>query len=301
MNNTWAKFLKACGGTIVEADGIHWLKVNKGLLACYFPHQIPVITEANARHAIHRDKTAWFARWQSNYGELEESKWWCVVREGIWDIESIPDKKERWAIRQGRKRLVTRRMIPQEVLEMAPEVANKAQSRYKGTNIRMYTSESFATRLAAGEQVPGMLEYFGVFDKNKLVGWAEIHVVDNACSMCTIKYDPDYLKQYSSYCLIDSLLDEFLNKRKMAYINDGERSIYHETNFQPFLIKSFGFKQKYSRLNVTYRIPLGIAVRSFYPFRKIISKSKTIIGPRANAVSALLEQEAIVRSCREKT
>ncbi len=60
---------------------------------------------------------------------------------------------------------------------------------------------------------------------------------------------------------------------KGFYINDGARSIRHETAFQDYLEKYFGFRKAYCKLHIAYRFPVNIAVKLLYPFRKKIKKA----------------------------
>ena len=76
------------------------------------------------------------------------------------------------------------------------------------------------------------------------------------------------------------------------YINDGSRSIRHETAFQDYLEKYFGFRKAYCHLNVKYRKGFGVIVRILYPFRKYIKPDSGI----GSKVSAILRMEEICRS-----
>ena len=75
------------------------------------------------------------------------------------------------------------------------------------------------------------------------------------------------------------------------YIDDGSRTIRHETAFQDYLEKYFGFRKAYCKLHVKYRFPVNVIVRLFYPMRAIIG-TRTGIGSRVRAV---LQMEEIVR------
>ncbi len=76
------------------------------------------------------------------------------------------------------------------------------------------------------------------------------------------------------------------------YINDGSRSIRHETAFQDYLEKYFEFRKAYCYLNVKYRKGFGVIVKILYPFRKHISPD-TKIGSK---LSAILKMEEICRT-----
>ena len=66
-----------------------------------------------------------------------------------------------------------------------------------------------------------------------------------------------YQKAVSSYLKKSYKLEikeEFSQKiGKNFYICDGERNILHETSFQNYLEKYFGFRKAYCKLNLKYR------------------------------------------------
>lgn len=79
---------------------------------------------------------------------------------------------------------------------------------------------------------------------------------------------------------------------KHFYINDGARSIRHETAFQDYLEKYFGFRKAYCKLNIMYRFPLGIMVSVLYPFRNRISAD----GKLGSLISGVLKMEELSRN-----
>ena len=141
--NALARFLRASGVRIVEAEGILWYEAHKGLFPCYVPHRVPRISAKQALAVLKKTKGMWFARWPSCYGNIRVSEWWSVIREGYWDLATVKDKKDRWAVRQGRKKLFARRLDAEEVVSYAPEVVNKARRRESRTKVKRCTPESF--------------------------------------------------------------------------------------------------------------------------------------------------------------
>lgn len=92
--------------------------------------------------------------------------------------------------------------------------------------------------------------------------------------------------------MIVAIVEDYNEKlSRNFYINDGERAIRHETAFQDYLEKYFGFRKAYCRLNIKYRFPVNIVVRLLFPFRKNISKDSGI----GSMISSVLHMEEIVR------
>lgn len=75
---------------------------------------------------------------------------------------------------------------------------------------------------------------------------------------------------------------------KEFYIVDGERNILHETAFQNYLEKYFGFRKAYCKLHIQYRRGVGVIVRILFPFRKLIGRMNF---NKAKLVSGVLRME----------
>jgi hypothetical protein len=113
------------------------------------------------------------------------------------------------------------------------------------------------------------------------------------CHYSTIKFHPDYLKNYTSYILFYAMNRYYLEEKKLRYVNDGARSISHATNVQKFLIEKFGFIKAYVRMEIAYRWDAALAVKLLYPFAGMIAG---IDHPAAKKIGVALTQEKIRRS-----
>jgi hypothetical protein len=78
------------------------------------------------------------------------------------------------------------------------------------------------------------------------------------------------------------------------YVNDGSRAVLHETAFQDYLEKYFGFRKAYCKLNVKYRFPVNAIINALYPFKNRINKESRL----GSKISAVLLMEEISRTCR---
>ena len=68
--------------------------------------------------------------------------------------------------------------------------------------------------------------------------------------------------------------DYYLNEKKFIYINDGARSISHETNIQDFLIQKFKFRKAYCKLHIIYSQKVKLLLLMIYPFRSLVQYLK---------------------------
>lgn len=55
--------------------------------------------------------------------------------------------------------------------------------------------------------------------------------------------------------------------------SNGSRNIKHETNFNSYLEKYFGFRKAYSKLKIVYRFPFEFVVKLLKPFRCILGNT----------------------------
>jgi len=137
-------------------------------------------------------------------------------------------------------------------------------------------------------------DHFAVYMKkdNKMVAYSNNIVRNDQVDYATIKFHPDYLRFYSSNALFFEMNRYYLNDCNKLYVNDGTRSIYHETNIQDYLIQKFNFRKAYCKLNVIYRWDIGSTVKLLYPFRGIFYNSQHKM---LKKIGVLLKQEEIKR------
>ena len=141
-------------------------------------------------------------------------------------------------------------------------------------------------------------DYFAVYsrlenDENKMIAYSSNLIEDKSCNYKTIKFDPDYLSLYPSYALIHEMNKYYLNELSLDFVNDGARSISHDTNIQSYLIQKFDFRQAFCKLNIIYRWDIELLIKILFPFKNIIKKYNNKI---TNKLSVLLLQEEIKRS-----
>ena len=85
----------------------------------------------------------------------------------------------------------------------------------------------------------------------------------------------------------------YLNERNYKYVNDGARSISHETNIQNFLIQKFKFRKAYCKLHIIYSQKVKLLLLMIYPFKSLVQYLKIGFFVKLNI---LIKQEEIRRS-----
>ena len=148
----------------------------------------------------------------------------------------------------------------------------------------------------AEKQVSGVIEYIGCFSGDKVVSFCESYIQENAVWMTIIRHVPEYLDKYSSYALLDGILEYYLNKKGMFYVLDGSRSIHHRTNFQEQLMSVFDFTKEYASLNICYSTNFSVILNTAWCFRKTLWYiQKKLQSHLLDNIGAVLLQEDIVR------
>ena len=133
-------------------------------------------------------------------------------------------------------------------------------------------------------------EYWGVFDKKsgRFIGFCANRLWDEAAEYGVIGISPEYKhnQTFPYYGLFHSMNQHYLQNKGFRYVTDGSRSITEHSNIQDFLIEKFHFRKAYCQLAVHYKWWMKIAVKTLYPFRKIIPLQR---------VKAILNMEAMQR------
>lgn len=112
------------------------------------------------------------------------------------------------------------------------------------------------------------------------------------------KVKPEYERYAVNASLVYFILEYYQEKLKQKYyIVDGERSISHETSFQDYLEKYFGFRKAYCYLHIEYRPIIEKIVFFLYPFQKALNKFDQV--RIIHEINAVLNMEQIKRNDKE--
>ena len=134
--------------------------------------------------------------------------------------------------------------------------------------------------------------FFGVFDREdgRLCGYSDVYERGLYLPISSLKCRVDSEKKGVNLALVAGIVEWFVQLNKPgSYLCDGERNVVHETNFQSFLIKYFGFRKAYCKLHIVYRPVMREIVAVLFPFRHLLSK---MWNNKMKMVSAVLKMEA---------
>lgn len=289
----YASFLRLAGYDVFLEDGIEWFNYKGVLQPVDFPCELPHVSRGTAQRARRRSGCL-MARWTENYDKAIHGGWWHVIRDGDYSIAQLSGNT-RSKINRGKKRLTASLLSPEDVEREGYAVCVAAVARF-GSEEFLPSRESFERKVWAAREYPECFEFWGVYRGTRLVGLCECHLHNGGVFMESIWYDPEGLQDYSSYVLIDAVLNEFLVNRGAKYVSDGSRSIYHETAIHEFLQSKFSFRKAGSDLRVEYSPALAVVMACLRPFGSMI---RTVGAARPSGLlrklGALCLQDSIAR------
>ena len=252
-----------------------WRYYNHALLPTSAPHESVDIKslEDGSIWRMWDGRIPLLARWTSNWDCGRETEWWYCIKDSPFDIDLIKSNY-RYKIHKGERNFSVKRIDPMCFIDEICEVQCKAYAEYD--------SKYRPSNITRNKMVDGIknnnrngLVYYGAFGNIdcQLYAFMIVKYGKNHAELLVQKADPVAEKKQVNAALIYGVLKDM---REMFngewYFFDGERNINHETNFQNYLIKYFGFRRAYCKLNIKYRPILYFGIKLLYPWRKIINR-----------------------------
>jgi hypothetical protein len=275
---------------MVEFQGINWTLYHGALVPDTAPHVEIDLGEDEARHLL-KKTGAYFIRWSTGFDQTEASDFWHVIKDGSCEMQDL-SKNTRNQVRKALKNCSVQPIAADDLARDGYGIYRNAMESYQ-TDIGTIGPEEFRAKLALSAHDPSQ-EFWAVRDhQGNLMAYAQNRIQDETCNYQVIKLDPAYSHLYPGYALLFEMTRHYLMERAVRYVNDGARSIRHQTNVQDFLIRKFRFRKAYSRLHITYSGKMGILVKTLYPLRNIV---KHVPGGLAIKVNSILLQENIRRN-----
>lgn len=219
-------------------------------------------------------------RWTNGFIEDKSTEWYSVICDIFIPLEKLKSKN-RSEIRRGLRNCKVKKVDAEFIARNGFEVFINAIRGYRRVNIPKISRDQFYHTHLIHKSFDDIIHYWGVFHKEKLIAYSQNYIyAPIEVNYSTIKFHPDFLKLYPSYSLIYKMNEFYLKNKRFRYVNDGWRSIFHQSNIQSFLEKKFSFKKAYSNLHIIYKPSLHIFISNTYCFRNVLA----IINPRLKAL-----------------
>lgn len=277
-----------------------WKYYNHAMVSTCAPHEIQDLTELNSGEFWKKPNAKpLFARWTDNFDCGYETDWWYVIKDEPFSLDLVKAKK-RYVINKGNKNFYVKEIAPKDYEEELYGVQVDAFSAYP----KKYRPKAIRKEFTGlGELFERDKSYkmFGAFltETDELCGYAYTREQGRCIHLPVLKTKPQYEKLEVNAALVFGILD--LSSEKLengSYICDGARSINHETAFQNYLEKYFGFRKAYCNLNIQYKPKIEWIIKLVYPFRKLLKKLDGI--SIIHMLNGVLKMEEIKRNCRKR-
>lgn len=208
-----------------------------------------------------------------------QSDWYAVVCRRHRPVEEIADSRRRSEIRRALRECEVRKVDAMEIAAQGYDTYCAALQSYGTRSIP--SREEFRRRVKSDAPFPDLRHQWGVYRNDVLIGFAQNLVYGRIeVDYTLIKLHPEHRKHYPVYALIHAMNEYYLGQQGFEYVNDGFRSVFHDTGIQDFLIKKFGFEKVGVRLHAHYRPMLGAALHLARPWWRLLA-ART---PRAAAL-----------------
>lgn len=235
--------------------------------------------------------TPLLARWITDFDCGYETNWWYVIKDDPFDITTLKSKR-RYEINKGNKNFEIREILPGEYSEELYNITVAAYETYPAS----YRPNVVHDKFIGETKRWSFYKTYGAFSREdgQLCGYAYLSRKGKYISFIVLKARPDREKQAINAAIVNKILEdhrEFLASG--GYISDGQRNVLHETAFQDYLEKYFGFRKAYCRLHILYNPKIAWSIKALYPFRKILLKFNEI--GLVRKMNAVLKMEEIVR------
>ena len=239
--------------------------------------------------------TPLLARWTTDFDCGFETNWWYVIKDTPFDLSALKAKR-RYEINKGNKNFNVKEINPAEWAENIYDVAVAAYSAYPESYRPHISHDQFISDVISWD----FYKVYGAYsaEDKSLCGYACLNRKDldgNYINFTVMKAIPDKENLGLNAAMVNKILvdhEDFFNSG--GYISDGSRSINHETAFQDYLEKYFGFRKAYCHLHIRYNPKIERLIRFLFPIRKVLFAFDGI--GIVHSINSVMKMEEICRS-----
>lgn len=268
-----------------------WKFYNHAAVPICAPHENPNLKPLEDGSIWRLGKGILFARWTENFDCGYETKFWYVIKDKPFDISALKSKR-RYEVTKGNRNFNVRQIEMKQHAEEMYEVSVAAYSEWPEKYRPKLDRESFIRSIESDS----VYKAYGAFEINtdRLVGYAYLRENGRCLGFSVLRTDPGYEKAGINAAIISFiLLDNEEAILKGSYICDGTRNINHETKFQDYLEKYFGFRKAYCKLNIVYARKIRGVIRILKLLRPLLKRLDNI--GKIHAINSLLFMDTLAR------
>lgn len=272
---------------------IKWTYYNHAAIPTTAPNEIPDLEPINNGDVWKMSGTPLLVRWITDWDFGYETNWWYVIKDEPFDIKALKSKR-RYEVNKGNKNFEVKIINPDEYREELYRVQVAAFSAYPKKYRPSVDKEGFINGIETWKEY----DVFGAFFKetNEFAGYALLkRYTDYFLDFAVLKTMPSMERYAINAALVHGVVnhyEEFL--RDGGIICDGSRSVNHETHFQDYLEKYFGFRKAYCHLHIQYNPKIKWLIRLLFPLRNVLTIFDGI--GTFHSINSVLKMEEICRS-----
>lgn len=248
-----------------------------------------------------KKSNAFFAQYITEFDVGDPTEWYFTIKDSEYDLQKLQAKK-RYEITKARKFCITKKITgcnyEKELFDCYVKAFDAYPEKYR---LHHFNYEDFKESVRLWDKNQNIHIYASFFiETNLLIGFLLVEQKNQFVKLVMQKTNPAYEKYNSNASLIDCMLIDWNEKIKTGevVVTNGSRSIRHQTNFNAYLEKYFGFRKAYARLAIVYRFPFGIIVFLLKPFMKLFERTKN---PFFYNIYCVLKMDSFKYRKRKKT
>lgn len=275
----------------MQTDG--WKYYNHAAIPTTDPREMPDLSPVKSGDIWKMDGSPLLARWTTDFDCGYETNWWYLIKDCPFDISELKAKR-RYAINKGIRNFDVRVIDPKNYVNDLFNIQIAAYSVYPEKYRPSVERQEFITSLNKSKKHV----YIGAFCREtaELCGYLLLsNENESYVDFKIMRSNPVHEKNGINAALVEGMLREFDSFLTYGgYICDGARSINHETAFQDYLEKYFGFRKAYCKLHILYAPRIKWLIDLLYPMRKLLLKMDRI--GFVHSLNAVLKMEEISRN-----
>ena len=258
----------------------NWKYYNHAVISALSPSEVPDLSPIMGGAIWNKpyDRSIMLARWTDCFDCNEETEWWYCIKDDVFDIGTLNAKK-RYEINKGKKNFDIGIIDPMGRIDDLWNIQQKSFMAYPAKYRPKNTKEEFVNDILSWKDDIVFVAYLR--ETREICAYAMLTEHERWISFPVLKAKPEYEKLG-------------VNAAVVAGICDGERNILHETAFQSYLERYFGFRKAYCRLHIAYRPYVGHIIRLSRKIPKLVQSMSFVSG--FSKLSAILRMDAIVQS-----
>lgn len=276
-----------------------WQYYKNAMLPTCAPHEQPDTAPVRSGEIWNQGSGVIFARWTEEFDCPQETQWWYVIKDTPFDIMAL-NSNTRYKINKSKRLFRVVQIDPAEHIEDIYNVQVAAYSQYPAKYRPTVDREALEATIRKNWLTDRVIVYAAYFrETDAFAGYILLTRNGRCVELTAQKVMPEYEKYQINAALVAytvEQLGDFLAGD--GYICDGARNVQHETAFQDYLERYFGFRKAYCRLRIAYNPKFGWLVKLLYGFRGLLRRLDGI--SVVHKINGVLLMEQIVRSDAQK-